>query len=64
MLPPPAVTELILLHTVRGGGGGGGAVKNAQKQNVKTYLELILHKPVGKYQFTMTCIRAFVMIVY
>ena len=22
------------------------------------------HKPVGKYQFTMACIRAFVMIVY
>ena len=35
------------------------------KQNIiKTYLELILYKPVGKYQFTMACIRAFVTIVY
>ena len=31
---------------------------------VKTYLELILYKPVGKYQFTMACIRALVMIAY
>ena len=31
---------------------------------IKTYLELILYKPVGKYQFTMACIRALVMIVY
>ena len=62
MLPPPPETELILLHTVE---GEGEAVENAQKQNViKTYLELILHKPVGKYQFTMACIRAFVMIVH
>ena len=30
---------------------------------IKTYLELILHKPVGKYKFTMACIRALVMIV-
>ena len=45
--------------------GGGGRCQNAQKQNIiKTYKELILYKPVGKYQFTMACIRAFVMIVY
>ena len=25
----------------------------------KTYLELILCKPVGKYQFTMACIKGF-----
>ena len=31
---------------------------------IKTYKELILYKPVGKYQFTMACIRALVMIVY
>ena len=30
----------------------------------KNYPELILHKPVGKYQFTMACIRALVMIEY
>ena len=36
-----------------GGGGGGGRCQNAQnqKQNIiKTYLELILYKPAGKYQ--------------
>ena len=44
---------------------GGGAIPNAQKQFIiKTYPELILYKPVGKYQFTMTCIRALVMIAY
>ena len=43
----------------------GGRCRNAQKQFIiKTYQELILHKPVGKYQVTMTCIRALVMIVY
>ena len=47
------------------GGRGGGRCQNAQKQNImKTYKELILYKPVGKYQFTMACIRAFVMIMY
>ena len=47
------------------GGGGGGRCLNAQKQNIiKTYKELILYKPVGNYQFTMACIRAFVSIVY
>ena len=30
----------------------------------KNLLELFLYKPVGKYQFTMACIRAFVMVVY
>ena len=45
--------------------GGGGCCQNAQKQNIiKTYLEIILYKPVGKYHSTMACIRAFVMIVY
>ena len=44
---------------------GRGRCQNALKQNIiKTYLELILYKPVGKYQFTMAYIRAFVMIVY
>ena len=34
-----------------GGGGGGGRCQNAQKQFIiKTYPELILYKPVGKYQ--------------
>ena len=33
-----------------GGGGGGGRCQNAQKQFIlKTYPELILYKPVGKY---------------
>ena len=31
---------------------------------IKTNPELILYKPVGKYQFTMACIRALVMIAY
>ena len=31
---------------------------------IKTYQELILCKPVGKYQFTMEFIRALVMIAY
>ena len=48
-----------------GHGGGGGRCQNAQKQlKIKTYPELILYKPVGKYQFTMACIRALAMIVY
>ena len=46
-------------------GNGGGRCQNAQKQFIiKTYLELILHKPEGKYQFTMACIRALVMIAH
>ena len=48
-----------------GHGGWGGGGQNAQKQFIiKTYWKLILYKPVGKYQFTMTCIRALVMIEY
>ena len=44
------------------GGGGGERWQNAQKQFIiKTYPELILCKPVGKYKFTMACIRAIVM---
>ena len=47
------------------GHGGGGRCQNAQKQFIiKTYPELILYKPVGKYPFTMACIRALVMIAY
>ena len=46
-------------------GHGGGRCQNAQQQFIiKTYLECILYKPVGKYQFTMACIRALVIIVY
>ena len=41
-------------------GHGGERCQNAQKQFIiKTYLELILCKPVGKYQFTMACIKGF-----
>ena len=47
------------------GHGGGGRCQNTQKQCIiKTYWELISYKPVGKYQFTMACFRALVMIVY
>ena len=43
----------------------GERCQNAQKQFIiKTYLELILCKPVGKYSFTMACIRAIVMMAY
>ena len=46
-------------------GHGGERCQNAQKQLIiKTYPELILYKPVGKYQFAMACIRVLVMIVY
>ena len=46
-------------------GHGGERCQNAQKQFlIKTYKELILYKPVGKYHFTMACIRALVMSVY
>ena len=47
-----------------GGGGGGGGNDVKKKNIIKTYPELILCKPVGKYQFTMACIRALVMITY
>ena len=47
------------------GHGGWEQCQNAQKQYIiKTYLELILYKPVGKYPFAMACIRAIVMIAY
>ena len=46
-------------------GQWGGACQIAQQQFIiKTYKELILYKPVGKYQFTMACIMALAMIVY
>ena len=41
-------------------GHGGERCQNAQKQFIiKTYKELILCKPVGKYQFTLACIKGF-----
>ena len=41
-------------------GGGGGTMSKCPKQFIiKTYYELILCKPVGKYQFTMACIKGF-----
>ena len=46
-------------------GHGGERCQNAQKQFIiKTYLELSLYKPVGKYKLSMACIRALVMIGY
>ena len=46
-------------------GHGGERCQNAQKQFIiKSYRELILYKPVGKYQYTMAFIRALVMIAY
>ena len=46
-------------------GHGEERCKNAQKQFIiKTYPEFILYKPVGKYQFTIACIRALVMFSY
>ena len=48
-----------------GGRGGGEPCQNAQKQFIiNTYQELILYKPVGKYQFTMACTRALVRTAY
>ena len=45
--------------------GGGDRCQNAQNQLIiKTYFELILYKSVDKYQFTMACIRALVVIGY
>ena len=46
------------------GHGEGGDVKKLKTSYHKNFLELILYKPVGKYQCTMTCIRALVMIAY
>ena len=51
-------------HTSYKNGFGGGGGECSKTINYKTYLELILYKPVGKYQFTMACIRTLVMIVY
>ena len=44
--------------------GEGGTLSKCPKRFIikKTYKELILYKPVGKYQFTIACIRALVMI--
>ena len=45
--------------------GGGGRCQNAQKHFIiKTYLKIILYKPVGKYQFAIAYIRALVMSAY
>ena len=45
--------------------GRGGRCQIAQKQFIiKTYRELILYKPVGKYQSTMGHTRALFMIAY
>ena len=67
---------VILLHTVvvlhfthyikrHDWSRGGERCQNAQKQFIiKTYPGLILYKPIGKYPFTMACIRALVMIAY
>ena len=39
---------------------GGERCQHAQKQFImNTYSELILCKPVGKYQFRMACIKGF-----
>ena len=73
--PPPPVTKLILLHTVVvlhsthhiiwHNWSRSECCQNAQKQFIiKAFKELILYKPVGKYQFTMACIRALAMIAY
>ena len=44
---------------------GGEWCQNALKQFIiNTYPEFILYKPVGKYQFTMACVSALVMIAY
>ena len=41
-------------------GHGGERCQNAQKQfTLKPYPELILYKPVGKYQFTMAWCQGF-----
>ena len=68
VLPRP-VTKLIRLHTVvvyiSHMLGHVGGCQNAQKQFIiKVYYELILYKPVGKYQFTLACFRTLVMIAY
>ena len=43
----------------------GGRCQNAQNVIIiKPYSELILYKPACKYQFTMACISALVMIAY
>ena len=48
-----------------GHGGWGERFQIAQKQFIiKAYADLILYKPVGKYQFTMACITVLVMIAY
>ena len=74
-LPPPrdqtkpfAYSCSFTLHTsYKNGliGHVGEHCQNAQKQLIrKTYLALIMYKPVGVYQFTMACIRASVLIGY
>ena len=43
---------------------GGTLSKCSKTLYDKAYYKLILYKPVGKYQFTMACIRALVMCAY
>ena len=40
---------------------GENIIKMLKQFIIKTYKSLILYKPVDKYHFTMTCIRALVM---
>ena len=43
---------------------GGNDVKMLKKLSYKNLLGTYLYKPVGKYEFTMACIRTLVMILY
>ena len=68
---PPPMTKLFLLHTIvflhftHHIKMAWERCQNAQKQFIiKTYKELILYKPVGKYHLTMACFRALAMIMF
>ena len=45
-------------------GGGGTLSKCSKTIYYKNFLETYFVKPVGKYHFPMTCIRALVMSAY
>ena len=47
-----------------GGGGGRALSKCSNTIYYKNLFELIWYKPVGKYQRTIACLRALVMIAY